>query len=87
MTREKALEIGGKEWKGGANHRVYFNQDALVTLYGLEGINVVNGRPRKWLKDGDAISNSKVSTLFAKRSYYDVVSDKLVDVDTAMVAI
>jgi len=85
MTKDKALELGGKEWMGGANHRVYFNEAALVNLYGLEGINVVNGRPRKWLRNGEPISNNKVFSLFCKKAYYDVVADKLVDVDTTLV--
>ena len=81
MTKERAIELGGKEWTGGAHHRVYFNQDSLVKLYGLEGINVVNGRPRKWLKDGEKISNNKVFSLINAKAYYDVVSDKMVGID------
>ena len=81
MTKERAIELGGKEWTGGANHRIYFNQESLVKLYGLEGINIVNGRPRKWLQDGETISNNKVFSLINASAYYDVVNDKMVGID------
>ncbi len=86
MNLEKALEIGGKEWKGGNNHRVYFNQEALIVLYGLKGEKIVNGRPRKWSRDGEKISNNKVFSLFNRNSYYDVVNDKMVDVNSDYIA-
>jgi hypothetical protein len=80
MTKEKALELGGKEWKAGDKHRIYFTEEGKRRLYGLEGINVINGRPRKWLKDGEKISNNKVFSMMVRNTYYDVVEDKLVDV-------
>jgi hypothetical protein len=87
MTKERAIELGGKEWKGGANHRVYFNRESLITLYGLEGLNVINGRPRKWNRLGEPISNNKVFSLLTKNAYYDVVKDKMVDVDESMMVL
>jgi hypothetical protein len=85
MTKEKALQIGGTEWKKGDKHRIYFNDEAKKKLYGLEGINVINGRPRKWMRCGEKISNNKVFSMMVRNPYYDVVEDKLVDVLTEYV--
>ncbi len=84
MTKEKALELGGKEWEKNGHHRVYFNRESMQALYGLEGLNVINGRPRKWNRLGEHISNNKVFSLLNRNSYYDVVADKMVDVDESM---
>lgn len=81
MTKEKALAMGGKEWKAGDKHRIYFNHEAKNALYGLEGINVINGRPRKWLRNGEPISNNKVFSLMGTNPYFDCVTNELVDVN------
>ena len=87
MTKEKAIKLGGKEWTGGVNHRVYFNREALVTLYGLEGLKVINGRPRKWNRLGEPISNNKVFSLLNENAYYDVVKDKMVNINESMMVL
>ena len=69
MTKEKAIEIGGKEWNG---KRVYFNGDEQKAA--LYGVKIVG-------KDG-YIGNEKISrnNLFSIRSskpYFDIATEKM----------
>ena len=85
---EAILKIG-KEWKGGENHRVYFNENGNL-LIGLE--YMVYGRESKkgsnckssWL-NGEEISNSKAFSLQANRAYYDVKAEKFYGVDESLI--
>lgn len=71
LERLKAI---GKEWTGGDNHRIYFND--LRSLYGLDATYYGTGNISSASIDGVAISNGKARALatdldFAK-VWYDV---------------
>ena len=72
MTYSKAIEMGGTEWTGGDNRRVYFNSDAQkAALYGV----TIQG------KDGyigtEKISRNNLYKITTSRPYFNVKKDEL----------
>jgi hypothetical protein len=72
MTYEKAIKMGGKEWKGGDHHRVYFNGEAKRDLYGLEVGYYKTGNVSWATRNGERISNTKARRYLNSNPYYDV---------------
>ena len=63
LTVEQLVAAGGREWTGGGNHRVYFND--LAPLYGLEVSHYGTGNVRGAKLDGREISNTKAKQILA----------------------
>ncbi len=76
---KKLLAVGGKEWKKGDFHRVYFNEEILFDLYGL----TYDGW--KFIVDGEKVSNNKgrgiASRIRCGKFYYDLVTDEFASRD------
>lgn len=69
MTKEKALEMGGKEWQG---KRVYFNSDdQKAALYGV----TIQGKDG--YIDGEKISRSNLYKITVSKPYFDVATEEL----------
>lgn len=76
---KKLLAVGGKEWKKGNFHRVYFNEEILFDLYGLK----YDGW--KFTVDGQKVSNNSGHTFASRlrngKFYYDVTTDEFATKD------
>jgi len=79
---KKAVEIGGSEWEAYGKHRVYFNKEVLLSLYGLTYTTYKSGSVSSAKIDGEKISNSHaqdiVDAFRMGKAYYDVKADKVV---------
>lgn len=73
-TVDQLVAVGGSEWTGGQNHRVYFNNAAA--LYGLKVSFYGSGNISAATLDGEHISNGSargiLSTIEGSRFHYDV---------------
>lgn len=75
MTKQEAIDMGGKEWQG---KRVYFNDlDQKAALYGI----TVKGKDG--YKDGEKISRSNLYKIAVSKPYFDVASGQLCDIVTS----
>lgn len=75
MTYEKAIEIGGTEWKKGSTHRVYFNSmEAKAAIYGIE----IKGKDG--YIDGEKISRSNLQKVRVSEPFLDVDSGELMGI-------
>jgi hypothetical protein len=79
MNIEKLIKIGGSEWKKNGMHRIYFNIDMMVPLYGLELSFYGTGNVSSAKLNGEKISNSEATRLLRKldsKIHYDVIDKK-----------
>ena len=77
MNIQKMIENGGREWRGGKKHRVYFND--LAGLYGLEIDRYRTGNISRAELHGEKISNSHARRLIGRLIgplWYDVNHEK-----------
>jgi len=75
MIVKKLVELGGKEWIKNTMHRVYFNQSALVNLFGLKCSYYKTGNICAAMVNGSYISNNKANEILFDLSgkfFYDV---------------
>lgn len=72
MTYEKALEIGGKEWKG---KRVYFNTDEQKAF--LHGVRIEG---KDGYVDGEKISRNNLFKIRSTKPYFDIESGRLIGI-------
>jgi hypothetical protein len=76
----RLVEAGGKEWIGGANHRVYFKPERIL---GLEIEKYNSGSLRNVMLNGERISNSKAGRIINSKLYVDVNTGEVVtDLDS-----
>jgi hypothetical protein len=61
MNIEKMKKIGGKEWKVGDYHRIYFNN--LINIFGLECALYNTGNISSASINGKTISNTKAKEI------------------------
>lgn len=61
MNAEQLIKIGGKEWKAGQKHRIYFHD--LAMLFGLYCSMYKTGNISSATLNGEKISNSKATKL------------------------
>ncbi len=81
-TTRKALEsIGGSYWEAGTLHRVYFNQEILLPLIGLELTFYKTGNISSATLNGAYISNGKARKMVDAVRYckfwYDLNADSV----------
>jgi len=84
---DKLIQIGGKEWEKGSNHRIYF--DNLEKWYGLTYDTYNTGNISNAKLDGESISNSQANKILKSltwaKLYYDANTDKFYhNIDTAI---
>ena len=74
-TITRLVAAGGKEWIGGANHRIYFKPEHLL---GMVIERYKSGSLRNVTIDGESISNSKAGKIINSNFYYDVKTGNMV---------
>jgi hypothetical protein len=76
---EILVGMGGREWRGGANHRVYLPRAAASRLMGLSCTRYGSGNISGARLGGDRISNGEARQieLLLDGAYYDVVAGKV----------
>lgn len=74
---QKLVELGGSEWRGGNNHRVYINEQAIKNILGLRVSKYKTGNVCSASINGKTISNSEATKIILAKIYYDVAADKL----------
>jgi hypothetical protein len=86
---KKLLSIGGKEWKKGDKHRIYFDGESVEKLIGIETQRYKSGSIKSATFNGEEISNNKAHKMImaASRAYYDVDEDKFYELGSSKVAI
>lgn len=75
---EDMVMIGGKEWKAGDKHRIYFQGKALEALLGLKVERYGTGNLCSAFLEGEKISNTAAKKILgrcAEKVFYDVKKD------------
>lgn len=78
LTVENLVAVGGREWKRGDKHRVYFNN--LIDFLPLEVEHYKSGRISWAAWEGEEISNRQALLILesVENVYYDVNEEKFV---------
>lgn len=78
LTVENLVAVGGREWKRGDKHRVYFNN--LIDFLPLEVEHYKSGRISWAAWEGEEISNRQAYLILesVENVYYDVNEEKFV---------
>lgn len=77
-TASVLIENGGREWKKGNYHRIYFDISTMSELYGLKYSTYGTGSISSAYLNGDKISNSEAYRIISslRDIYYDVLTEK-----------
>ncbi|MGD8786308.1 MAG: hypothetical protein PVJ60_02705 [Phycisphaerales bacterium] len=82
MNIEKLKKIGGNEWIKNDYHRIYFNEELLCELYGLETNHYKTGNISSASLKDKPLSNSKarkiMNDLSMLKIWYDVKTGEFV---------
>ena len=82
MTYDRAIDIGGTEWKKGNLHRIYFNDEAYRQVVkdemGLVYTQYKTGNIKSATLNGEPISNGKARKMLPYKIYFDVADGKMV---------